>query len=485
MKKNHSFFKQLINIGFGTIVTLLIGFIATPIITRLVEPEVYGSFSLFNTYTTLGVAFLTIGLDQAYVRYFFSVDEHSCRNVLFRKCIFSALVIDIVFYIVLIIIKCCGGFSLPNGIIVLYIINLLVQIVYRFYMIDLRVHYYTKFYSFMNCFNKATYVILTIIFVKCIIFQDYYGLVFSILLSNTSSLLLVFVHRQNKAHTDECNKKSGNEISIILLLKYGIPLMFSTAIFSVMQSCDRIELSLFCDKTTIGIYASAQAIMTILSIIQNTFNTVWAPRAIEAYEKGEGTNDYYKTMNNYVAFAMFSFGIVFLMAKNLIIMFLGSKYRDAMYIIPFLVCNPVMYTLSETTYIGIAIKKKSIYEVYIMLSACILNILLNYILIGAFGVKGAAVATGISYVFFFWLRTIVSERLMDIGFNKIRIIICTAILLLNCTINTWIESVFFQYLVGVLSLLSFTLLYKNTLIQIIGYMKNFIISTRRKRQDEL
>ena len=110
-----------------------------------------------------------------------------------------------------------------------------------------------------------------------------------------------------------------------------------------------------------------------------------------------------------------------------------------------------------------------------------MNIILNYILIRTIGAKGAAIATGISYVFFFSLRTIVSEHLIHVGFNKFKIFICTVVLIMNCIINTYIYSILVQYIVGGMSLLLVVLVYRNTLQQIVFFLKSNIMLRLKRR----
>ena len=82
-----SFIRQVFDIGIGTIITLILGIITTPIITRWVEPGVYGSFALFNTYGTLCLTFLGLGLDQTYLRFFFTGKTTNERIVLLKRCL--------------------------------------------------------------------------------------------------------------------------------------------------------------------------------------------------------------------------------------------------------------------------------------------------------------------------------------------------------------------------------------------------------------
>lgn len=60
MKNN--FLKNFIIIGGGTFISMFIGFITTPIITRAVDPNAYGEYSIFTLYSSIAVMVLYLGI---------------------------------------------------------------------------------------------------------------------------------------------------------------------------------------------------------------------------------------------------------------------------------------------------------------------------------------------------------------------------------------------------------------------------------------
>jgi O-antigen/teichoic acid export membrane protein len=67
--------------------------------------------------------------------------------------------------------------------------------------------------------------------------------------------------------------------------------------------------------------------------------------------------------------------------------------------------SPLLYTLSETTVIGIGISKKTSFALVASVLAFLLNFVLSYLLIPIYGSKGAAASTCLSFLLFFVLRT--------------------------------------------------------------------------------
>ena len=56
--------KKFVEYAIGNFLALLLGFISSPIITRIIAPEEMGKFSLFNTMTSLLFLVIMVGTNQ-------------------------------------------------------------------------------------------------------------------------------------------------------------------------------------------------------------------------------------------------------------------------------------------------------------------------------------------------------------------------------------------------------------------------------------
>ena len=105
---------------------------------------------------------------------------------------------------------------------------------------------------------------------------------------------------------------------------------------------------------------------------------------------------------------------------------------------PFLLFTPIMYTISEVTVMGIYFKGKTGWTVIVSLVSGIVNLCLNTILIPKLGAIGAAIATGFSYITFFWIRTILS-RCIWFNFPLKDYVIVTIVLVTNAFISSFVR----------------------------------------------
>ena len=56
---------------YGNFVVLLLGFIQTPIVTRIMSADEYGRTGMFETAVSVIYIFAILGMDQSYIRYYY------------------------------------------------------------------------------------------------------------------------------------------------------------------------------------------------------------------------------------------------------------------------------------------------------------------------------------------------------------------------------------------------------------------------------
>lgn len=127
---------------------------------------------------------------------------------------------------------------------------------------------------------------------------------------------------------------------------------------------------------------------------------------------------------------MISFGAGVILCKDLFVMLLGNKYQEAAQIIPFLMFEPIMYTISETTATGIVVQKKSKYQMLIAGVSCITNFFGNWLLTPLMGARGAALSTGVSYIVFFAMRTVLANKVFYVDYHLKNFMLVSLTLLL-------------------------------------------------------
>lgn len=416
--------KKLMAFAMGNGIVFILGVISTPIITRIIDTDNMGKFSMFTTVVNLLLLVILLGIDQAYVRYYYDEAEETRGNFL-RSCLKMPLMANLAVSIVLIIFyKPISVYLVKEEsflIIILLIVQLTANVISRFSMLEIRMKQKAKMYSFINIIMKFTYLI-SIAFMFIIFKNNYMTVLIATIISTlVMTAVSIYVERtlwfsKNK-HLKV--KTSNNE-----LIRYGVPFIFSMAVTWMFQSIDKITIKAFYGYSEVGIYSGAIYIVALLSTLQEAFNTFWTPVSYERYTADPEDKEFFSRMNKVVSAAMLICAIGLITCKDIIILFLGEKYRSAVFIFPFLVFMPIMSCISETTVVGINFKKKTKNHVYIALTAAIFNLIGNLILVPSLGARGAAISTGLSYIVFFLARTFLSLKYYKVDYNLGRFCLC-------------------------------------------------------------
>ena len=437
---NNRFLKHFMVIGSGTLISMVIGFLTTPIITRVVSPADYGQFSVFTMYSNMALMVLYLGLDQALVRFFYEKETDEYRRELLFKCLKYPMIGTIAVAIIVLILSIAGLFRFELGSTGLFLVCIytFIQIIYRFSLLLVRLQYKSKLYSFLGIIQKSVYVILAIFFIYIGLFSDTVSLAVSTILAAFVCMITSII-AERRLWNPRLLGKNECTISQSELIKYAYPYVFSMGVTTLFQYIDKMSLNYYCSYEEVGIYSSTMTLVHVFSIIQTTFNTLWAPMAVEHYTKDKKDVSFYQKGNQIITVIMFFIGFSLILCKDVFSILLGEKYREAAYILPFLIFNPIMYTISETTVNGLVFKKKSNMQVVVSLGACIVNIVGNTLLVPRFGCQGAAISTGLSYIVFFTLRTILSNKYFYVDFHLKKFYFITSIAVAYSFYNTFVK----------------------------------------------
>jgi O-antigen/teichoic acid export membrane protein len=467
----NNLFKKFLEFAIGNGIVLILGFFSTFIIGRTIDPTQNGKASMFITYTSLIVLVLTMGIDQAYIR-FYNDETYEGKKVLLRKSIKIPILMTLIFgSIIILFYKIVSNIMIDETslfLIILLVINSLFTIIWNFAMINVRMKQKGKAYSLLNAANKGIYIILIIIFYY--IFKgNYITLILATVISNIIMVILaVFYEKEDWIKKIKLNHMNTNMKELV---SYGVPFIFSMAIIWVFQSIDRIFIKTFSDFEQVGLYSGAMNIVSLLTAVQGVFTTFWTPVAYERFSKEPNDTEFFTNINQIVSIVMILLSIGLIASKDILIMILGKKYDGAQYIFPFLVLMPIMYTISETTVLGINFKKKTKYHIYIAVISATSNVIGNFILVPIYGAKGAAISTGLSYVVFFLSRTYFAKRFYKIKLYMWRFLICITSVYIFAIYSSIYK---FNYVILCLSIFNIILvivMYKDIIFSLLNILK--------------
>lgn len=472
-----NFFKKFIGFSLGPIVGAIISFITVPVTSHLVSADQFGLSNMFTIANSIITLIVLVGIDQAYIREY---NETRDKKKLLFNSFLVPFIATICVGVVLILFRTQFAqilFSDQSMIkpIVLLAICTPLFIIEKFMLINLRMEEKAFQYSLWNIVSKALNLILTVIFLM-LYKRNFESIIYASIFSQLIvSLILLYVCRKDIG----ISKTYIDKQQIESILKFGLPLVPATLIGWGLTSMDSIFLRAMTTYTELGYYTVAMKVSNVLALIQSSFTAFWPPMAFKWRAEGQ-PNKKFELVSDGIAFVMSIILILVLLFKNIIPIIFGSEYENIIYIIPFLLFHPIFYTMSETTTLGIAFSKRTYYNIIVSVVSMLTNFILNWMLIPRYGAIGAAIATGISCLVFFWTRTLISRKLWY-KFKLKKFIVITIILLGISLINCIIKNIYMITAINIIGIGLVLCNYRNLIHKMLIYLKNKKIQKENKK----
>lgn len=429
-----TFLKKIGGFSVGPILSAALGLILVPIITRFISPEEYGKASMFALAQGLLAMILYMGMDQAYAREF--VGNKHRQGELLQSAIVLPLAFSVILSALMLLLREWVSrilFDRPNETVAVCLMALMFpfMVIQHFALMRLRFQERGMAYSAFSVLLKVWTLLLSV-GLLLVFERSFRSVVYAAAMAEilNGTVLYAVVLRGMRFRFFSVDRKE-----VVGLLRFALPLVPTTVLAWALTSIDKMMLRSLCGYTDLGLYTAASKIVLALGIVQSCFTAFWVPVAFRWHEEAR-PKDWYILVMRIVAALMSSMCFGVLICKDIAGWLLGDGFAQAIGIFPFLLLHPIMYTMSETTATGISLSRKTGYNIIVTVASSGTNIILNSLLIPLWGGKGAAVATGISYVVLFWTRTLISRRLWW-NFPLDHYVIYTVMILLNCVAHTF------------------------------------------------
>lgn len=448
--KKPSIFTHFLSIGTGTVINMLVGFLTTPILTRLVGTAEYGQYSIFTMYASIALMVLCMGFDQALIRFFYRSDTLDYQRTIVKECVTLPFLCTLLAAIIVNTLSWRGfiQFEFEPRIMTMLTILVFFQVFNRIDLILLRVTYQTKWYSLLLVLTKILFAGIAI--AGCLLLKTQKLFILTVASAVSYAVVTVVGIGLQREIWDFRKIRERYTIDRKELYRYAFPFIISMGITTVFQATDKMFLNRYCSYEEVGIYSSAITLVHVFAVVQTTFSAVWAPLSVEQHERAPENRTFYQKVFRTMTFVMYFIGISLILCKDLFVLLLGEDYRGAAVLIPFLSLSPIMLTISDTTVIGITFSKKSYLQIIVSVVACVANIAGNTVLVPVYGSIGAAISTGLSYIAFFAMRTILSNRYYAVKWGNVKFCFITMLFLGYALYNTFFSfsiATFWVYLV--------------------------------------
>ncbi|MBO9153262.1 lipopolysaccharide biosynthesis protein [Chitinophaga sp. GCM10012297] len=457
--------KKFLSFSIGTWIGAIIGIITIPLSTYFFSPEDFGKASIFTLALNILMLFTLFGIDQAFIRFFY---EERTEKLL-SKCLVLTTAVYLCLMGALFVFRQEVSMYLfdvysPEMILLLGVATI-VNVLNNYAASIVRMKQEGLIYSIIQIalrFLELAFILIFLLFMT----RDYALLVYA----KAASLLLatiyaIYVTKETWAKVEAAPGQSTYSYKDIFNFSY--PLAFTNLVTWALQSIDKLALKEWATPEELGVYYAAFKVVLVLQIIQTSFTTYWIPLSYERfhqYQDKEVNQVFFGKVNQNVSVAMLLFGVGLIMCKDLVSIVLGAEYRSAVSMIPFLIFMPVMYTIAETTTIGLNFFKKVKLILLISVITLIVNLICNYLLVPAYHGVGAAIALGASSILFFILRTHFSLRYFRADYKLLKFYAMLFLVVCYALFSTFYPWSPLNTAAGILLFILIFALYSNTVL---------------------
>ena len=472
------FLKNMVGFSMMTWISFILGFISSPIATRLFVPEELAKFNLFSTYGSLIASICYLGLDQTFVRFFREPPGKASRKGLYTFCTLVPLGFSIVLSLILsffwrsLSVQIMGTES--RGVFVQLCIFSFFLVLFRFLSLSYRMEQNARLYTIQG----VCHVVVTKLAYLAVGFGDATGQTAIGVLTVLMGLFCLVCLRLQRSRFDVRFSREIDRPFLREISRFALPLAPLSMLNWFNTNANSVVLRNLMGLSENAIYSSALGLAATINIIQTGFNAYYAPYVLEHYQD-DSTRFF--TIHRLMACLLSLFGLGITLFQTPVFLLLGKSYRSSVVFFPFLFLSPICYCLGETTGMGINIAKKTHWTTIIYLFSAVVNIALCFLLIPSQGMAGAAMASAFSAILTLLFRTLVGERYYRMLETKRYLLYPIVLMLLASFGNLWLTGLP-KYLLLTLLLAVSVFLFRREIATLWRTVKEIFTARRSKAQ---
>lgn len=398
-----------------------IALLSTPIFTRLLTEEQYGTFAIFQSWYSIILIFTSLnifmgGYTKGLLLYRDDRERFTSSllslTTLIACCFGIVYLINIEFW--------TSVFELSPMLMSAMFLELMVMPAVEFWAAKERFDFKYKKYVLLSLLMTAfslgggvLAVIGTSHKLEARIFSDVLGkVIFAVV------IFLMLLLR---------GKTFFNREYWLYALRFNIPLLPHYLSNYVLNQSDRIMIGRMVGNDKAAYYSVAYTISTMMMLIITAINNSLTPYLYKAIDDVEHRNETFEAMKKKVIsitnplFVLVAGLCVVTMAfaPEIILVFAGEKYTEAIYVIPPIAAS-IFFIFVYAMFSAIEYYFQKTGRIALATTVCaLLNLLLNHIFIGRYGYYAAGYTTLVCYmalsiIHYIFYKTIIKQKMQSV-----------------------------------------------------------------------
>ncbi len=383
---------------FCSVLQKAIGFLTTPLFTRVMDTNDFGTVTMYNSWETVFTVLCTLYLYNGV--YNNAMVEHKDDRDGFTSSVQSlTTVLTIIVFSIYFVFssKFAIIVGLPNSVMALMMVDIIFTAGMSFWSIRNRYEYKYKSVAIFTILSTILMPIISVTLVLNSNSQKAYARILGTVIVHITVYSIVYI----------LNLKRGKKLYDAYYWKYAVrfnlPLIPHYLSSTIMTQSDRVVINNICGTSYAAIYSMASNVTSIMNIVTVSINQAVTPWIYEMLEKKKMKEIGYTT---YKIMSIVGMGFVLtsFIAPELVAILAPSEYNEAVWATPPLLVGMFLYFMyCNFGNIEIYFHKQKV-MLFSSTIVAIINLVLDYFLVKAYGFIAASYATMASYFIYTMLH---------------------------------------------------------------------------------
>ena len=409
--------------GLGNIAVKIIGFLLIPLYTdpKFFSIDDFGIIGVLDISGLVLVAALASSLPQSLNRWYWDKEHLNNQKNIFFMTLAMQVIITVSFCLLLLPLAKYFSvliFNKPDWsrVIILVILSSGLQSINNIINTLIRLQSRSLLYTIVN-FSKLIIVLTITVFLIVSKKMGIEGIYMAQVIGNL--LFIIFL----LGYTIKNCAVSFDKTIIKSMFIFGIPLILANISGVALNVIDRYSLNAWDILKSVALYTLAFKISSVLKlVIVDSIKMAISPLMMQKIDAPDNKRFYSKVllyssyilMFGIITISLFSFELIKVMTKS-------SQFWEAYIIIPILCISVFFVNMKDITVYGLFISKRTRIIGIIVTIASIISLLLNILLIPQWGITGAAMATLLAQLFYWYITYYFSQKKYFIPYENKKI----------------------------------------------------------------
>lgn len=410
MDRKKLFIENLFAYGLINILNKVVPLIMLPIVTRMLpNTGDFGRFDLFNMIIDFGSSFAVLGVYDAIFREYFEKDDLQYKMKVTSTGVQIVLLSSFVVMVILILFNKAFsqifiGDTNSTFIIVTSAIGVFLAANRNIISAPTRMQNRRTIYVVSGLSNSIAYYAMAILLVY--IGFGYQGLIYGNLIASLGILLFFWMLNKKEFHFKLYDKEIAKT-----LLKIGLPLLPVFIIYWAFNSTDKIMITHMLDVAQVGIYSIGARVASISQFIYQAFAGGWQYFAFSTMRDDDQVQLTSKIFEYLGIISFLAFIILIPFNQWIFNLLFTGDYTEGAEVFLYLFLSPLLLMLVQTAGNQFLVIKKSYWSPICLSVGVVVNIVMNFFMIRAYGIIGCSLSTLTGYAVSVLMVVIVTSKM--------------------------------------------------------------------------